>query len=79
MSLDSCVSHWSYSLVARPSNYDMSLTDKKAIKELQAILKKDYGKVVSDEEAAELGYDLLQLTRVALNAKLRMKKDASKT
>jgi hypothetical protein len=57
----------------------MSLTDKKAIKELQAILKKDYGKVVSDEEAAELGYDLLQLTRVALNAKLRMKKDASKT
>ncbi len=56
----------------------MSLTDKKAIKELQAILKKDYGKIVSDEEAAELGYDLLQLTRVALNAKLRMRKDAGK-
>jgi len=56
----------------------MSLTDKKAIKELQAILKKDYGKDVSDEEAAELGYDLLKLTRVALNAQLRKKKESNK-
>ncbi len=58
------------------NKYAMSLTDKKAIKDLQAILKKDYGKDVSEEEAAELGYDLLQLTRVALNAMLRKHRDA---
>lgn len=60
------------------NKYAMALTDKKAIKELQAILKKDYGQDVSEEDAAELGYDLLQLTRVALNAKLRKKRDKSK-
>lgn len=52
----------------------MSLTDKKAVKELQAILKKDYGKDVPEEEAAELGYDLLRITKVALDARLRSKK-----
>jgi hypothetical protein len=58
----------------------MSLTDKKAIKELRAILKKDYGgRDVSEEEAAELGEDLLKITAVVLKAKLRTKMDQNKT
>lgn len=48
---------------------------KKALKELQSILEKDYGQRVSDKDANELGVSLLRLTRVALSALARTKKD----
>ena len=60
------------------SNKNSMLTDKKAIKELQAILKKDYGKDVSSEDAADLGHRLLRLTRVGLNAQLRLQQQNEK-
>ena len=46
----------------------------KAIKELQEILKKDYGQIVSKEDADELGHTLLRLTRVGLAALARASK-----
>ena len=54
------------------------LTNKKAIKELQMILKKDYGQNVSDEIAADLGHRLLRLTRVGLSAQLRLQQQNEK-
>lgn len=43
----------------------------KALKEFKAIIKKDYGKDISDADAQELGISLLRLTRVALSATVR--------
>lgn len=37
-----------------------------AVKKLQAILKKDYGQTVTNEQAQELGVSLLRITRVAV-------------
>lgn len=47
---------------------------KKAIKELQKIIKKDYGKKISMEHAAKLGHSLLRLSRVGLSALARSQK-----
>jgi hypothetical protein len=58
---------------------------KKAIEEFKAIIKKDYGKDITDEEAQELGVTLLRLTRVGLAATARAidkenaKKEETKT
>lgn len=48
---------------------------KKALKQLQNILEKDYGRKVSEEVANELGTSLLRLTRIGLAALARTKKD----
>ena len=37
-----------------------------SVKELQAILKRDYGRDVSEEEAQKIGASLLRLTRIAI-------------
>lgn len=37
----------------------------KAIEELKEIMKRDYGAVLSDSEAGELGGSLLRLTKMA--------------
>lgn len=42
-----------------------------AINDLKKIMKKDYGKDITDEEAQELGVSLLRLTRVGLSATAR--------
>lgn len=44
---------------------------KQAIEEFKKIIKKDYGKDITDEEAQELGVSLLRLTRVGLSATAR--------
>jgi hypothetical protein len=46
----------------------------KTIKELQKIIKKDYGKEISEEHADELGFRLLRLARLALTALARKEK-----
>ena len=47
----------------------------KTIKELQEIMKKDYGMSISEEVAADLGSRLLSLSRIAINVTAReMKK-----
>jgi hypothetical protein len=51
---------------------------KKALKQLQSILEKDYGQKVSDKDANELGVSLLRLTRVGLGVMARVKKDSTK-
>ena len=43
----------------------------KTIRELQTIIKTDYGTTLSEAEANELGVSLLKLTRVALEATAR--------
>jgi len=48
----------------------MRLKDK-TTKELQSIIKKDYGQKISKEQASELGISLLKLTRLALTALAR--------
>ena len=45
----------------------------KTIKELQDIIRKNYGKKISKEQASEFGISLLKLTRLALGALARKK------
>ena len=45
----------------------------KTIKELQDIIRKNYGKKISKEQASEFGVSLLKLTRLALGALARKK------
>lgn len=54
----------------------MRLRDK-TIKELQDIIKKDYGQKLSKEQASELGISLLKLTKLALAALARKNKGKS--
>jgi len=51
----------------------MRLKDK-TTKELQDIIRKDYGQKISKEQASELGISLLKLTRLALTALARKDK-----
>ena len=44
------------------------------IRELQEILKADYGVVLSHSDANEMGISLLRITRVALSALARVQK-----
>ena len=46
----------------------------KTIKELQRIVKKDYGEEISEEHADTLGMSLLRLARLALIALARKEK-----
>ena len=55
----------------------MPLSDR-SIKELQEIIKRDYGQTLSEEEANELGTSLLRLTRLALTAQARALEKAKK-
>jgi flagellin-specific chaperone FliS len=55
----------------------MPLSDR-SIKELQEIIKRDYGQTLSEEEANELGTSLLRLTRLALNHQLKADKKTNK-
>jgi hypothetical protein len=48
----------------------MKLSNK-ALKEFKAIIEKDYGKDISDDEAQELAETLLRLTRVGLSVTAR--------
>ncbi len=48
-----------------------AMLTKKAKDELRAIITKDYGVQISDEDAEELGVSLLRLTRVALQVRAR--------
>ncbi|MFA5098747.1 MAG: hypothetical protein WC461_00810 [Candidatus Paceibacterota bacterium] len=41
------------------------------IKELKTIVEKDYGVLLSDDEAKELGVSILKLTRLGLTALAR--------
>ena len=50
----------------------------KTIKELQKIVKKDYGAEISEEHADTLGMSLLRLARLALIALARKEKDEKK-
>lgn len=54
----------------------MQLKDK-TIKELQEIIKKDYGKEISKEEGNEFGGRLLRLIRIALNVMTRKRKEGN--
>lgn len=47
----------------------------KTIKELQNIIKKDYGSNLSEEKANELGVSLLKLTKLVLNFNIKKRKD----
>lgn len=47
------------------------MLNKKAREELKAILRKDYGQEITDEQAEELGVSLLRLTRVSLQVLTR--------
>lgn len=47
------------------------MLDKKAKDELKQIIKTDYGRDITDEQAEELGISLLRLTRVGLAALAR--------
>lgn len=47
------------------------MLNKKAKDDLKRILKKDYGRDITDEQAEELGVSLLRLTRVGLSALAR--------
>lgn len=49
---------------------------RKALKELQQILEKDYGQKLSDKDANELGVSVLRLTRVGLAVLTRLNKKA---
>jgi len=52
----------------------------KATKELQKIIKNDYGQIINKEEANDLGGRLLRLTRLALKHQVKTdKKDNIKT
>lgn len=51
---------------------------KKTIQDLQKIIKRDYGQILSEEEANELGTSLLRLTRLALNHQLKVVKTTNK-
>ena len=44
---------------------------KQTIKELKKIIKNDYGVLLNDDQAQELGISLLKLTRLALTALAR--------
>lgn len=44
---------------------------KQSLQELRDIVAKDYGVVLTDENASEFGVDLLRLTRVGLAALAR--------
>jgi hypothetical protein len=50
----------------------------KTIKELQRIVKKDYGAEISEEHADVLGMSLLRLARLALTALSRKEKNDGK-
>ncbi len=50
----------------------------KTIQDLQKIIQRDYGQILSEEEANELGTSLLRLTRLALNAQARAIEKADK-
>ena len=43
----------------------------KAKNELREIIRRDYGSSITDEQADELGFSLLRLTRIALAALAR--------
>ncbi len=47
------------------------MLSKKALEELKTIIKNDYGQVVSDQDAEELGVSLLRLTKVSLQVLAR--------
>lgn len=51
---------------------------QKTTKELQEIIKRDYGKEINEDEAQELGTSLLRLTKLALNHKLKAGKTVNK-
>ena len=40
---------------------------KKSIKELQKIIKQDYGREINEEDAQKLGKSLLRLTKLSIN------------
>ena len=44
---------------------------KKSRDELRAIMKKDYGEEIADEQAEELGSNMLRLTKLSLTAQAR--------
>jgi len=44
---------------------------KQTIEELKKIIKQDYGVLINDDEAIEIGSSLLKLTRLALVALAR--------
>lgn len=43
----------------------------KTIQDFKKIIKRDYGQILSEEEANELGISLLRLTKLALTAQAR--------
>lgn len=49
----------------------LDMISKQAIKEFKQIIKKDYGKDLSEDQVEELGTSLLRLTRVGLSALAR--------
>jgi hypothetical protein len=51
---------------------------KKTIEDFQKIIKRDYGQILSEEEANELGTSLLCLTKLALNHQLKADKTINK-
>jgi hypothetical protein len=50
----------------------------KTIQDLKKIIKRDYGQILSEDEANELGTSLLRLTRLALNHQLKADKTTNK-
>ena len=44
---------------------------KKIIEELKRIIEKDYGVLLSDEKAQEIGLSYLKLIRIALKVEIR--------
>jgi len=55
----------------------MMILKARTIKDLQKIIKRDYGVEISEEDAQELGGSLLRLTRLILNRQLE--KQSKKT
>jgi hypothetical protein len=51
---------------------------EKTIKDFQKIIKRDYGQILSEEEANELKTSLLRLTRLALNYQIKIDKTIKK-
>lgn len=50
----------------------------KTIQDFKKIIKRDYGQILSEEDANELGISLLRLTRLALTAQARTLEKAEK-
>lgn len=51
-----------------PGSFVFMELKTQTIKELQRIVEKDYGVLLSDEEAQEFGVSILKLTRLGLTA-----------